>query len=220
MYSVQRGKDHAKTATFFRKELDGKLDKIKEVAIHNEAMVEEYKKGQEGVEYVHANPEADPRYITERKLKRMFKSQLDSMKYDEKKFKDPNSRAAEFERNRNRILNIKINKDEVKNYPGSEKGRKPEDDKDFYATWFMSNRPESLKAVEEEVIIPIIEANRRKVRLDSYLHRFQRADVTKKAKNEHTSQTSFTTSSMLHFFVESKGERVCSCCVVDSFAAL
>jgi hypothetical protein len=33
---------------------------------------------------------------------------------------------------------------EVKYYPGSEKGRYPEDDPDNYSRWFVENQPKSI----------------------------------------------------------------------------
>lgn len=189
------------------KDISRKMEEIKEVATHNQMMVDEYKKGQEGVDYAYTNPENDYRYLTERKLRKIFKKQIDQVN-KENECKDPNSEKAKFERNKNRLNSINIRKDEVKYYPGSAKGKLPQEDPQFYAQWFMANRPESLKAIEQEVVFPVLEANRRKVRLAAHTFRCRAADETSGATTARTSRPSSTTSSTLRFGAV---ERVCAC---------
>ena len=202
VYLLQRGVSKSKPTTSYLKEIGDKIEEIRDVSKHNHEVGEEYKKGQEGVDYNYANPESDPRFLTQRKIKKMFKGQLEPKEFDEKKFKDPKSKQAEFERNRNRIFNLNIKKSEIKEYPGSPNGKLPEEDKAFYSNWYMSNRPESLKSIEEEVINPIIEANRRKVIIYSLKCRFPGVEETKRVKKEHTNQTNSTTSSNLANFID------------------
>ena len=51
-----------------------------------------------------------------------------------------------FEKNMyDEIANMKMDESEFKEYPGSEKGPRPEDDPEHYSKWFVENQPSFLK---------------------------------------------------------------------------
>lgn len=50
-----------------------------------------------------------------------------------------------FKRNEvDEIMASNYNLDDVKFYPGSEKGPRPEDDPDNYSRWFVENQPKQI----------------------------------------------------------------------------
>ncbi len=45
-----------------------------------------------------------------------------------------------------KIMNMEVDISEVKIYPGSDKGPRPEDDPEFYTKWFVENQPKKTIA--------------------------------------------------------------------------
>eukprot|EP00347_Sterkiella_histriomuscorum_P022338 403330831 len=123
-----------------------KLEKLKydDVLDHNQQAVKEYYKGEEGVDYVAQTKEEkenDPTKPNEKMLLKQLKNQLKMLKST-----DP-EKAQQFQEeviDRNdydEIMSREFDFSEIKFYPGSEKGPKPEDDPRAYSRWFAENQP-------------------------------------------------------------------------------
>lgn len=194
MHAAYRGATLHRTGQSHARDIVRGAEQIVDVRRHNDAQFEAFHKGEEGLDYVHVNPEADPRFITERKLVKQAKRQAAAEGGANTKHDDPDSDAARLREFKKRVMSIKFDKDDVKLYPGSAKGRRPEDDKKFYAEWFFANRPEKLRSIEEEVVFPAMRGSRREVRPCS---RFRRRgpDETRAPTAARTRQASSSTSS-------------------------
>lgn len=125
-------------ATWENSSLRAVTDKQQEIIGHNVKLLNEYKAGEEGIDFIPGMKDA--RVANINKVKRDVKAEINQMKIS-----DP-LLAQQYEQ----ILFKKDEFDEpptidpttiVKYYPGSPKGPKPEDDPKHYSEWFMRNQP-------------------------------------------------------------------------------
>ncbi|CDW89254.1 UNKNOWN [Stylonychia lemnae] len=115
--------------------------KIEEVQKKNITLMREVKHGEEGIDYKYEPAENDPTVPNEKMLLRQLKQQLVELKQtnplEAREFED-------FVLAKNEIDDL-MTKDfdlsEVKFYPGSIKGPRPEDDPRAYTKWFVENQP-------------------------------------------------------------------------------
>ena len=107
----------------------------------------EYLEGEEGIDYVKYAPgEQDPRKINQKKLEREIKAQLDVLAIDEPDIaSELKKRILRTDTVVDEMLSSIIPIEEVKFYPGSDKGLHPDDDPETYSRWFYENQPESCK---------------------------------------------------------------------------
>lgn len=97
--------------------------------------------GEEGIDYIKEAPgETDPLEINPKKFEAEVRAQLDALEIEEpelagelrKRLLEPNEVDEAFAMG-------EIPMDEIRFYPGSEKGMKPEDDPESYSRWFYEN---------------------------------------------------------------------------------
>lgn len=113
--------------------------------------------GQEGVDFSHINYEKDPNYITQKKLEKLGKKLHDDQQEElrKRKIKDPYQSKAydELRQSLKRISSMKIKLDQVKFYPGSEKGKTIREDPENFEKWSYENMPEDVERVFREEIV-------------------------------------------------------------------
>lgn len=115
--------------------------------MHNFEKVEEYKRGEEGIDFVKQNPdEEDPNAVNQKKLEKEIKGYLNAMRADGE------VELAEYLQKQILSKDTYLDKafaqgvipeEEIKFYPGSAKGPAPEDDPESYSRWFIEHQPPS-----------------------------------------------------------------------------
>lgn len=113
-------------------------------------LMNEFQKGEEGIDYIPEWWKNDPRFADLKRVKSDLRHKINEMK-----FENPEAAKlyAEHFLKRNQwddLVEGKFDNDYdfdkiVKYYPGSPKGPDPKDDPDFYSQWFMRNYPDELK---------------------------------------------------------------------------
>jgi len=120
----------------------------------NLMVFEEYKKGEEGIDYVKYAPGQDPSEINNKKLASEIKQKLKTLSIEEPELAgELSSRIFSTDS----VLDKELAKgeipiEEVKVYPGSIKGPEPEDDPTSYSKWFYDNQPKST--LVKGVVVP------------------------------------------------------------------
>ena len=117
-------------------------------------MIKEFKQGDEGIDYMHLKDgQYGPGEFNEDKLKREIKKELNELKLREPELAEHYEKYI-FSKNTevDKELAIDIPLDEIKFYPGSEKGPNPEDDPDTYGKWFIENQHEAFKGKHGEIL--------------------------------------------------------------------
>ena len=101
-------------------------------------MFRQFAQGEEGVDYV-SSVVQDPNLPNPKLLERQIRREITQLKMvDPEKAKSYDEYI--FKRNEiDDILATKFDLSEVKIYPGSQKGPRPEDDPDNYSRWFVEN---------------------------------------------------------------------------------
>lgn len=104
-------------------------------------MAQEFEAGEEGVDYISQTLEErenDPTVPNEKMLLRQIRSQINFLKQsnpEEAARLESIIQKDEFDD----LMSREYDLDEVKIYPGSEKGPTPEDDPRAFSKWFMEN---------------------------------------------------------------------------------
>jgi hypothetical protein len=142
-----------------------KNDTISEIYEKNWMKRIEAKIGQEGIDFTHINYEKDPNYLTQKKLSKLEKKNQDQLDEElrKRKIRDPyQSKAYEqLRQSIKRISSIEVKADQVKFYPGSEKGLTIEEDPEHFNNWGYENMPEDVARIYRDEIVKD-EINRRK----------------------------------------------------------
>lgn len=117
-----------------------------EATVHkNIDMIRERSMGEEGVDYIQSIGDIeDPNIPNEKIFEKQIRREINSMKLT-----DPETAQAfedhMFKRNEyDEMMEHQFDLEEVKIYPGSEKGPMPEDDPENYSRWFVENQPKSI----------------------------------------------------------------------------
>ena len=115
------------------------IDEIRETLIKNYEAVQEYKKGEEGVDFVKPLPEHDPEVINNKKLEREIRGQIDLVAVDEPEIAETMRKTIfSTDTELDEVFAMpEIPFEEIKFYPGSQKGPEPEDDPESYSKWFV-----------------------------------------------------------------------------------
>lgn len=146
-YDYRRRRDQAQA--YAESDEKHQVERHEEVRKHNLEIKEEYRRGEEGIDYVRDAWRNDPRIANEQKMKADFRNQIERMRLENP---EAAKQYADFFLKRNEIddlLDGKFDNDVdiesvVRLYPGSPKGPLPSDDPTFYSEWFMRNQPEEL----------------------------------------------------------------------------
>lgn len=112
-------------------------------------MHDEYLRGEEGVDYTHIDYEKDPRFLTDRKLRKIAEKQatqaveemFGGQNFSKSKQTKGNKTLKRLSENIKKIASMKVDPDEIKFYPGSEHGIYPEEDPKSYIQWARRNLP-------------------------------------------------------------------------------
>lgn len=108
-------------------------------------MFKDMAKGQEGVDYqVMPASFDDPNMPSEKLFAKSIKHEINALRMtDPEKAKEFDEYI--FKRNEiDEVIKAPVDVSEYKEYPGSEKGRYPEDDPDHYSRWFVENQPKAI----------------------------------------------------------------------------
>lgn len=127
---------------------------VLDVNMKNLATFEEYKKGEEGIDYIKYAPGQDPTEINNKKLASEIKQKLKTLAIEEPELAgELQSRIFSTDSELDKELaKGEIPVEEVKFYPGSIKGPEPEDDPESYSKWFYDNQPKST--LVKGVVVP------------------------------------------------------------------
>lgn len=118
------------------------IDEQMEIRKHNVKLIDEYSRGEEGID--HFPHQKDARLADVGKMKKDIRAELNEIRA-----RDPTTAKAlsnylfkeqEFEKK----LEIEDPDSVLKFYPGSPKGPLPEDDPEHYSEWFVRNQPTDL----------------------------------------------------------------------------
>lgn len=121
------------------------LQRFQDNLDRNVDLMADFVRGEEGVDYqVLPGKVDDPRYPSEKLLEKQLRKEINRLKLE-----DP-QKAKEYEEflfKRNEFdeaITAQVDLSEVKIYPGSEKGPRPEDDAENYSRWFIENQPKKI----------------------------------------------------------------------------
>lgn len=111
--------------------------------------------GEEGIDYIKRHPdERQPEDMNNKKLEAEIRAQLDALEIEDPIVaKELKKRILEPSEVDEAFAEGEIPIEEVKFYPGSEKGLLPEDDPDAYSRWFYENQAPST--LDEHGTVPI-----------------------------------------------------------------
>lgn len=88
----------------------------------------------------------DPMKLNPKKLAREIRNEIKAYKIREPELAQEMEDWIFKENEVDHALNdCEIDESEIKAYPGSDKGRKPEDDPEFYSQWFVKNQPKMFQ---------------------------------------------------------------------------
>jgi hypothetical protein len=130
-------------------------ERLEEVRKHNLELVREYRRGEEGIDYIPGAWKDDPRVANVARMKADIRHRISQLRLENpaaaKEYADYFLKRTEVDDLVEGKLDHQYDVDKiVKAYPGSPKGPLPRDDPEFYSEWFMRNQPEDLIYEGEE----------------------------------------------------------------------
>jgi len=132
------------------------IDRINSIQKDNNDLQNEFFKGEEGVDFSEINYEKNSNYITQKKLYKFYEKITDANNLEDNPHLPPKHTEAykKLMSKLKMIQSMEIKPEEIKEYPGSEKGLTPEEDPEFYFQWMYKNMPKQIKEVYQKIIVP------------------------------------------------------------------
>lgn len=157
VHSLSHGVHGTKQIESSKKEAGRIFDQFVETQEHNRKVLQDYVKGEEGVDYIFGNYDNDPNTLTENKLNKLAKKHYaPQLKQLKDKIKELSGTSKDPEHLRKlELLKLKdVKPSDIKEYPGGPNGPFPEDNKDHYLNWLDLHMPEPIKRATKEVLVP------------------------------------------------------------------